>query len=279
MLVNEFSQHIGEKIYTPIWKRIYKFVIVEYMNEAKKRYDKKYPVVSVRISKELKEYIDKHRRNKSYSEIIKEALEKFHKLHEIAEKNFWQGYEKGWQEGYEIGYQNGSEEGYNKGYNEGYEKGRRVAYQNGFDEGYQKGYDDGRQDAVKEMEPKLQKLKEYEEEERMDYFNRMMNKLLRKEEKYIQALRILKGRLMLLHRLKKDADAHQVSEKYLDLYIKLGDKLNKIYEEIKNGLEEIEHKIKFIWLKKEIEELIEEKKKEDAIKNFKMILELQKLRK
>jgi len=64
---------------------------------AKKRYDEKYPVVSVRITKELKELLDKYRGSKSYAEVIKEGLENMGKLYEY----YNQGYEKARQE-YEI---------------------------------------------------------------------------------------------------------------------------------------------------------------------------------
>ncbi len=58
---------------------------------AKKRYDEKHPVVSVRLPRELKEFLDNHKENKSYAEMVKEGLENAAKLQEQFEK----GYEKG----------------------------------------------------------------------------------------------------------------------------------------------------------------------------------------
>lgn len=58
------------------------------------KYEQSHPVVSVRVTKPLKKALDSQRGERSYAELIREALEKAHGVREAYQTGYEEGYGK-----------------------------------------------------------------------------------------------------------------------------------------------------------------------------------------
>ena len=94
--------------------------------KAQERYDKKYPSITVRITKERKDQLDRYKKpRRTYSDLVLEGLSnKIKQIDEEKKQNIEM--EKRTKKECEDAYQNGFEKGYNTGYEKAKKKYRSI---------------------------------------------------------------------------------------------------------------------------------------------------------